>query len=102
MGEKNIKRLTRAENVHSSEWERPRISLMDYEIKRIKKMVKMWDKIWMPTGNLIEQRQLKYGYVVGLYEHFVVLQMNNYKEAFNWVDVVWNWKHQKINRKEAD
>lgn len=99
MGEKNIKRPSRAENVHSTEWERPRISLMDYEIKRIKKMVKMWDKIWMPTGNLIEQRQLKYGYVVGIYKNFFVLQMNNYREAFQWTDLVWHWKDQR--RKEG-
>ena len=94
-----IKRKLRAENVHSTEWERPRVSLMDYEIKRVKSQVKLWDKIWMPTGNIIEQRHQKYGYVVAMHKDFFVLQMNNYKEAFQWVDLVWNWKNQK--RKEA-
>lgn len=93
-----IKRSLRAENVHSTDWERPRMGLMAYLIEEIKAKTDIWDKIKFRT----DKRDIT-GYVRQKYSNFVVVEIepSGYWEAFLWFDLVHGLRNMDYGRKEA-
>ena len=95
-----IKRSLRAENVHSTDWERPRMGLMAYLIEEVKAKTNIWDKISIRTDGKIVT-----GYVRQKYKNFVVVEIepSGYCEAFQRYDIITKRREKNdSNRTEKD